>query len=392
MSRVILASICLAFFISSPSVADQNGEWGYLWDLRTMRLHTLAGTSVTVGRLRDSDVVLFGNRVSRRHAEIRRSADRVELSDSGSSNGTRLNDSLVLPGDPSLIAPGDLIQFASEVLVYHESKSELWKDVLRFTYLSKAVRLRVPVLQDFKVKTLGREKITTAVSRASVDPETGEVQMTYPEGTRRQAAFPAEEATFVCNVSMGEGEVRLSLWGLGRGKLVSRRGSLEDLAHGELAIGISHELSPAEVLERFEAGWATEGIYFLFPLLDSVLERSPKGPSTKAFLELARGLLKQESAAGSRDAADMLALQHRLDPANKEIVLLAARAEAGWVQRMVETNQGGLSDQARFELTKAMDISREWMQKAIELDVREKDFKRAEAEIAQATKLLEGLP
>jgi hypothetical protein len=191
---------------------------------------------------------------------------------------------------------------------------------------------------------------------------------------------------------MGEGEVRLSLWGLGRSKLVSRRGSLEDLAHGELAIGISNESSPDDGRKRFEAGWASEGIYFLFPLLDSVLERSPKGPGARAFLELARGLLKQESAAGSRDAADMLALQHRLDPTNKEIVLLAARAEAGWVQRMVEKDRGGFFDQAQFELTKALDISREWMKKAIELDVREKDVKRAEAEIAQAAKLLEGLP
>ncbi len=392
MRRTILASICLVFNISSPCAADEDENWGYLWNLRTMRLHALTGTSVTIGRLLESDIVLNEERVSRRHAAIRRSANRVELADRGSTNGTRLNGSPILPGDTSPVAPGDLFQIATEILVYHESKSELWDDVLQLTFLSRVGRLRVPVLQDRKVNSLGRERVVAAVSQASVDPETGEVQMTYPEGdTRRRSTFEPKEAVFICNVRMDGGALHLSLWGLSRNKLVSRRGSLENLTHGELTLGALSE-SHHEGRSHFESSWTRDGVRFLFPLLDSVVERTPEGQSITVMLELARGLAEQEETTGPRDAADMLALQHRFDPTNEKIVLLAARAEALWVQRKAEKGRGGLSDEERSLLMDALDASREWVRKAIELDAREKEVKTVEAEIVKATTFLEKLP
>ncbi len=119
MRRIVLAFILLALCIHSPAAADQN--WGYLWDLRTMRLHPLAGSAVTIGRLSQSDIVLSEERVSRRHAEIRRNGDGIVLLDRNSSNGTRLNGVQVHPGDASPIAPGDLLQFAFERMIYHEN-------------------------------------------------------------------------------------------------------------------------------------------------------------------------------------------------------------------------------------------------------------------------------
>lgn len=357
-----------------------------------MRLHPLAGTSVTIGRLSQADIVLNEVRVSRRHAEIRRSGEGVVLLDRKSTNGTRLNGSPVYPGEALPIAAGDLLQFAFEKLIYHESKAELWDDVLRFTYLSSVVRLRVPVLQDRKVKSLGRERIIAAVSHASVNPETEEVQMTYPEGrVKGRPAFQPEAAAFVCNVSLGDGELRLSLWGLGRGKLVSRRGSFANLTHGELTVGVLSESAP-EARKHFEENWSSEGARFLFRLLGPVMERVPEGESTKVVRELARALIEREEVSAPRDAADMLALQYRLDPTNKEIAVLAAGAEAAWVQKKAEKGRGGISDEERSELLNALAAGREWLRIANELGSREKDIKKVEADIAAAVKLLESVP
>jgi len=390
MRRIGLAFILLALCIHSPAAADQN--WGYLWDLRTMRLHPLAGTSVTIGRLAQSDIVLSEEKVSRRHAEIRRNGDGIVLLDRKSTNGTRLNGSPVHPGEASPIAPGDLLQFAFEKMIYHESQAELWEDVLRFTYLSSIVRLRVPVLQDRKVKSLGRERIVAAVSHASVDLETEKVEMTYPdERVRDQPAFQPEAAAFICNLSLSEGELRMSLWGLGRSKLVSRRGSLANLTHGELTVGVLSESAP-EARKRFEEKWSSDGARFLFQLLGPVMERVPEGESSKVLQQLARALIEREELTAPRDAADMLGLLHRLDPTNKEVVVLAAGAEAAWVQRRAEKSRVGVSDEERSELLTALAASREWLQKAVELGSREKDIKKVEAEISEAVELLERVP
>ena len=390
MRRIVLAFILLALCVHAPAAADQN--WGYLWDLRTMRLHPLAGESVTIGRLAQSDIVLNEERVSRRHAEIRRDGDGIVLLDRRSSNGTRLNGVQVRPGEASPIAPGDLLQFAFEKMIYHESEAELWEDVLRFTYISSVVRLRVPVLQDRKVKSLGRERIAAAVSHAGVDPETEKVEMTYPDDrVRDQSVFQPEEAAFVCNLSLSEGEVRLSLWGLGRGKLVSRRGSLANLTHGELTVGVLSE-SAAESRKRFEENWSSDGARFLFQLLGPVMERVPEGESTKAVQQLARGLIEREEVTAPRDAAEMLALQHRLDPTNKDVVVLAAGAEAAWVQKRAEKSRVGITEEERSELLTALAAGREWLQKAVELGSREKDIEKVEAEITEAVELLEKVP
>jgi hypothetical protein len=106
-------------------------------------------------------------------------------------------------------------------------------------------------------------------------------------------------------------------------------------------------------------------------------------------LKLSQSLIEQRGVAGPRDAADSLALHHRLDATNREIVLLAARAEARWAQRKAEQSRGNLSEEDRAELSRAVAAGKEWVRKAAELDAGKKDIRKAEAEIAGAEKLLE---
>jgi hypothetical protein len=69
---------------------------------------------VTLGRSRDSDVVIPDRSVSRRHALVKREADgRLLVLDAGSSNGTSINGRNVLTrgaGPPTPLAPGDTLR------------------------------------------------------------------------------------------------------------------------------------------------------------------------------------------------------------------------------------------------------------------------------------------
>ena len=58
------------------------------------------GGEVSVGRSRGATLTIDHDQVSRMHAAIRRAGDRVEVSDLGSRNGTRVNGIPVAPGTP----------------------------------------------------------------------------------------------------------------------------------------------------------------------------------------------------------------------------------------------------------------------------------------------------
>src|SRR5688572_10447989 len=66
------------------------------------------GGEVTFGRSRGATIVVDHDKVSRLHARIKRSGDRVTVEDLESRNGTRVNADKVEPGaGPRAIAPGD---------------------------------------------------------------------------------------------------------------------------------------------------------------------------------------------------------------------------------------------------------------------------------------------
>ncbi len=75
--------------------------------------HAILVPELTLGRSRESAVVLDDGRVSRRHARIACSAHGFEIQDLGSANGTLLN-GLPLPARrPCPLRPGDIVQIGS---------------------------------------------------------------------------------------------------------------------------------------------------------------------------------------------------------------------------------------------------------------------------------------
>jgi pSer/pThr/pTyr-binding forkhead associated (FHA) protein len=74
-----------------------------------------------LGRHPDSEISLDDITVSRRHAEIRQSKDTYELWDSGSLNGTYLNQQRV---DHTPLHHGDELQIGKFRLVFFERDSE----------------------------------------------------------------------------------------------------------------------------------------------------------------------------------------------------------------------------------------------------------------------------
>lgn len=81
------------------------------------RLHALDQETVTIGRSADSDIVLHGQSVSRRHAHIEYRGDSYYLVDEGSTNGAFVNDSLD-PIQERALSAGDEIRIGDRILKY----------------------------------------------------------------------------------------------------------------------------------------------------------------------------------------------------------------------------------------------------------------------------------
>lgn len=74
-----------------------------------------AGTTVTIGRLTECDVVLADRGASRRHAQVRVDGDGVTLTDLGSTNGTLLNGNQV---QSRTLRDGDKITIGATLIEY----------------------------------------------------------------------------------------------------------------------------------------------------------------------------------------------------------------------------------------------------------------------------------
>ena len=66
--------------------------------------------ALSIGRGSENRIDLVDPRVSRRHARVSRNEAGVSVEDLGSTNGTRVNGSPVLPSAPARIVPGDVIE------------------------------------------------------------------------------------------------------------------------------------------------------------------------------------------------------------------------------------------------------------------------------------------
>jgi phage tail-like protein len=73
---------------------------------------------LTIGRNPDNGLVLNVSTVSRAHAELDVRADGVFVTDVGSSGGTFVGDTRLLPQQPRQVAPGEEIRIGPYILIY----------------------------------------------------------------------------------------------------------------------------------------------------------------------------------------------------------------------------------------------------------------------------------
>ena len=140
-------------------------------------VYEFAQSRVVIGRSRSADVQLPHAAVSATHASIRTEGSGYAVVDDGSTNGTRVNDSLLVPGRPKTLRPNDTIDLGGYRMV---------------------VELGIPVAQtmsarlaaDFAKKML--EEQAGAEPGADLDAQLHEVQAVADE---RVELLPIPRAT-----------------------------------------------------------------------------------------------------------------------------------------------------------------------------------------------------
>jgi len=377
--------LCLA----APPRAQAQEAWGYLWVARTMQVHPLTEDVIRVGRLTTSHVVVPHPKVSRRHLEIRRTENGAVVTDLRSTNGTHHNRRTLRAGQEATLQAGDLLALAGEELLFHKTKESLWEDVLRYSLLARLVVVRTPILQDRTIRALGREREILGFSEAEVDLEKERIQMSYGNETAAQAFEPGEKA-FVGDVSVSEGGLHLSLWGVARdAPLQSRRATYSNLVRGELRIQLAAP-SPEESRARFESRWTEEGMRFLAPLVYSLMELSSEAQSAETAQQVAEGLANLSTTTALRDGARCLAFLYRLNPSDSELPAYAALAEARWVKAVAAANKNGLDAMQRNELAAALERGKGLVRTAGELGAD--GTEEVEEEIVEAEGMLLEIP
>ncbi len=91
-------------------VTDNRGE--------VLKEIPLTSAGLTLGRLADNDIVLEGNDISRHHLKLEWDGSRVTVTDLGSSNGTLLADSRLLPQVPQTWSARDWVRVGTFWLRY----------------------------------------------------------------------------------------------------------------------------------------------------------------------------------------------------------------------------------------------------------------------------------
>jgi hypothetical protein len=377
----VLLLAAAASSVVSPALAQAPPEpaepWGYLYFLRMQKLFPLTREESAIGRLTENDVILSSPRVSRRHAVARRSAEGVELVDVGSSNGTKLNGEVLLPRSPAALTPGDRVEIAEEVALYHEALADLWRDELRHRLLAGILKLRCHLPQDVARKAFGREEIEPAVSEARVDPETGNAEVEHSVPLDPGSGFPEGGGAFVGDVQVANDVLELSLWTVAaRESMTSRRASFTNLKHATLRISIAGGPS---------AG-AEAGPWFPPHLLGGLFDVFPDEPEFS--LQFAVSLAGQERPKALSDAAATLSFRHRLNPSEWKLILMAAEAKGLWVDKEIGERGLSLGAEDKKRLAAALEEARSWLEQAKALGAKDEPEKEAEAAVVRASERL----
>ena len=130
-----------------------------------------------------------------------------------------LNGSPIAARSSAPLSPGDRVEFADEMALYHRELRELWRDELRHRLLAGIVKLHQALPQDQIRKAFGREEIQSAVTEARVNGETGAAELEHSVPLDSEGGFPAESAAFVGGVDVVDGVLELSLWTIAAGAI-----------------------------------------------------------------------------------------------------------------------------------------------------------------------------
>lgn len=366
-----------AFSALAQAPPEPAEPWGYLYFIRTQRLFPLTLEESSIGRLSENDVVLTSTRISRRHAVVRKKTEGVELVDVGSSNGTKLNGESLRARSPAALTPGDRIELAEEVALYHQSLPDLWRDELRHRLLAGILKLRQPIPQDRTRKAFGREEIELAVTEVLVNAETGTADVEHSVELEPGSVFPEGSGAFVGDADVDNGVLELSLWTIAAGEsMTSRRASFTNLKHATLRLSIAGGPS----------GGAEAGPWFPPHLLGALFDVFPDAPEFS--LQFAVSLAGQERPQALSDAAASLSFRHRLDPTEWKLILMAAQAKGLWIDREIGERGLSLGDEEKTRLAAALEEARSWLEQAKALGAKDGPGKEAEAALVRASERL----
>jgi FHA domain len=385
-----LATLALFAFVSQPALAALEQDraaaepWGYLYEARTMQLFPLTAEESHIGRLAENDVVLVSPRVSRRHAVVRRTEDGVELTDVGSSNGTKLNGVELRPRFSVAVQPGDRLELADEILLFHTSLPALWADELRDRLLTRIVTLKVKLPEDEIRRSLGRQETVFAESRATVKAESGTVAVDHSIEVEANKGFPEGGGAFVGNLRARDGVLDVSLWALAAGQnMTSRRASFTNLKHVRLKVSVAENVSNGTGDGGSTGPWFPSSV--LSPLFDVF-------PDDAEFsLQFASSLSMQEKSVALEDAAVSLYFRHELEPEETKLLVLAARSKGLWVEREMAEKGLSLTADERARLAEALGEARLWLQDAEKLGAKGGTQDEAAAVLVRAGERLQRL-
>jgi pSer/pThr/pTyr-binding forkhead associated (FHA) protein len=377
---IVVVSFLTVCSVGARDQTEAGQSWGYLYSVRTLRLYELGADDNAIGRRADSAVVLTSPRVSRQHAEIRRTETSVELVDVGSSNGSKLNGKTLCPRVSVTLEPGDRILLADELLLYDTSLASLWLTEIRSRILTRIVRLMLDLPQDEMRKSLGRERIVPAVTEAKLSAETGIDEVEHSVELDPERGFPRTSSAFVGNVEIKDQTLELSLWMVERGEsMTGRRASLSNLKHTTLRI------SPAEGSERE----MTRGPWFSSEYLGAILGIFPE--QSDLTLRFSNSLASQERPVALRDAAIVLFHLHGLEPEEWKLLILATRSTGLWVEGEVLAKRNRLSPIERTRLLQSLADAAVWLADARELGAGDTEAEEAAEILTRAYARLEAL-
>lgn len=366
--------------VEAPPDTVGATPWGFVYAVRSLRTYPLVADENRIGRLPENPIALTSSRVSRRHGVIRRSDEGVEYVDIGSSNGSRVNGSETRGRVPVPLEPGDRIQVADELLLYHTSLDGLWNAELRMRLLSSMVHLNVNLPQDFSRKSLGQEMMVPVSTEALLSLDAGLAELKHSVALEPGTGFGKGTAAFVGNVILEDGVVELSLWALERsGSMTSRRASISRLKHTTLRVALTGEENSSPAGPWFPQQYLS-GVFDVFPEARDV------------SLRFATSLAGQTQAVALRDASVVLAFRHALS-GGSEWELLAQSAQAGgsFVEYAVRERRMSLTQIELDALAEALEASRRRLELARELGAAADAVADAESAIARGTSRLEAL-